>query len=176
MRINLIFEIFIGVKRFKTVAEQLNAEGHRTSNNSLFTGQSVSRILKDKTHLENSTVTQELWDHCQEILAAKKRSGSSKRRVAHLCSGLLNCSCGQTMYVPTNSKKYVCSKCRNKIAKDDLETIIVQNLKLVGSPEAQSAVEQWAVLSFEQRREIVEATIEQIIAEGKKMTVSLYSF
>lgn len=169
------FEYFIREGRYKTAAEHLNAEGHRTSNGAYLTGQAVSRILNDKKHLDDGTVSQELWDQCQEIIAANKRRGST-RRVAHLCSGLLKCGCGQTMYVPTNSKKYVCSKCRNKIAKDDLEVIVMENLKKSDIPDIDQGLSIWSSLSLAEKREIVESCVEQIIAEGKKVTVSLFAF
>lgn len=169
------FEYFIRERRYKTAAEHLNAEGHRTSNGAYFTGQAVSRVLSDKKHLDNGTVSQELWDQCLEIIAANKRRGST-RRVAHLCSGLLKCGCGQTMYVPTNSNKYVCSKCRNKIPKDDLETIVLENLKKSDIPDINQVLSIWSSLSLAEKREIVESCVEQIIAEGKMVTVSHFAF
>ena len=169
-------EHFSREHRFKTVAEILNAEGHRTGNGALFTGQSVSRILHDKSHVDEGRVSQELWDSCQEILAAKKRGGGSKRRVAHLCSGLLKCGCGQTMYVASNSKKYICSKCRNKIAKTDLEAIVLDKLKSVKSDNIQKAISIWQSLSLPEKREIIESTVKEIVAEDKKVSVSLFAF
>ncbi len=76
-----VFDQFLISRRFKTVAEHLNAEGHRTENDALFTGQSVSRILRDQTHLENEIISQELWGEVQTILSARSRSGGAKRRV-----------------------------------------------------------------------------------------------
>lgn len=172
----IAFEHFCREHRFKTVAEILNAEGHRTLNGNMFTGQSVARILRDKSYVIEGRVSKKLWDQCQEILAAKKRDGSARRRVAHLCSGLLKCSCGQTMYIPSNSKKYTCVKCRNKIAKTDLEAIVLDNLKTVKSDDIQQAISIWSSLSLPEKREIVESTVKEIIAEGKKVSVSLFAF
>ena len=169
-----IFEKYAKLKKFKTVAEQINADGHRTINGSLFTGQSIARILKDKTHLENGTVSQGLWDEVQTILKARKRGENAKRRVAHLCSGLLKCGCGNAMYVPTRSQKYVCNKCLNKIAKEDLEHIVLENLRVAGSEEVQALVQRWSTLTFEQRREVVESTVQYIIADTKKVSLSLF--
>lgn len=171
-----VFQSFQHLRKFKTVAEQINADGHRTENGAEFTGQSIARILHNKTHLENGTVTQELWDEVQTILAAKKRSGNAKRRVAHLCSGILRCGCGQPMYVPTNSKKYTCQKCRNKIAKDDLEAIVLANLKTSGNGKIVEMIHNWKNHSFEEKREIIESTVQEIIAEDKKVTLTLFAF
>ena len=169
-----IFQLFINLQRFKTVAEHLNAEGYSTSNDALFTGQTVSRILQDHQHLEDGAVSQELWDQVQEIVAANKRGGKT-RRVANLCAGLLKCGCRQSMYVPTNSKKYVCSKCRKKIVKDDLETIVVEKLKADGSAEIQDVIGLWKVLAFEQKRELFENAIEEIVFDGKRISISLFA-
>lgn len=173
--IEKVYGTFVKVRRLKTVAEHLNADGHRTPNGAYFTGQAVSRILNDKKYVDDGTISQILWDQCQEIIAANKRRGST-RRVAHLCSGLLKCGCGQTMYVLTNSKKYVCSNCRNKIAKDDLEAIVLENLKKSDIPDIDQGLSIWPSLSLAEKREIVESCVEQIIAEGKKVTVSLFAF
>ena len=170
-----IFRLFVINEKYKLVAEILNANGHRTANGSYHTGQSVSRFLQNETHLRDGTVSQEIWDQCQDIIASKKRSGST-RRVAHLCSGLLKCGCGQTMYVPTNSKKYVCSKCRNKIAKDDLELIILEKLKHSDIPDIDQGISIWSSLSLAEQRKLIESCVERIIAEDKKVTVSLYAF
>jgi len=173
--ISRVFRSFVREQRHKTVAEILNAEGYRTANGAMFTGQAISRILRNKQHLENRLVSRELWDQCREILAAKKRSGST-RRVAHLCSGLLKCGCGQTMYVPTNSKKYVCSKCRFKIAKDDIESILLEKLRHSDIPDIDKGISVWSSLSLAEQREIIESCVERIVAEDKKVTVSLFAF
>ena len=40
------------------------------------------------------------------------------------------------MYIPTKMTKYVCPKCRNKIAMGDLETVFQEQLKtIVMSPD-----------------------------------------
>ena len=174
--IQLTFTLFTQYRKFKTVALHLNADGYRTANDAEFTGQSVARILRDPSHLENGTVSQDLWDEVQTILSARERSGNAKRRVAHLCSGLLRCGCGQTMYVPTNSKKYTCASCRNKIAKDDLEAIVIEHLRDSQSSEIREIVGRWKSLSVEEKREILENTVQEIIAEDKKVSLTLFAF
>ncbi len=175
-QVEVTFQLFLKSQRFKTVAEHLNAEGYRSANGALFNGQSVARILGDKTYLENGIISQITWDQVQTILLAHERSGTAKRRVAHLCSGILRCGCGQAMYVPTNSKKYTCQKCRNKIAKDDLEVIVLENLKFSDSDRIKEMALNWKNLSFEEKRNIIESTVQEIIADDKKVTLTLFAF
>jgi hypothetical protein len=63
-------------------------------------------------------VTSEIWEQCNQIL---NQSSHSQRRPAkrpvHVFAGVAHCHCGEKMCVPSNSPKYVCRKCRNKIEK-----------------------------------------------------------
>ena len=172
-----MFKLFLEHQRFKTVAQELNADGHRTVNGAEFTGQAVARIIKDRKHLENGAVSEEHWEEARQILAAKDRSGGTKRRVAHLFSGLLTCGdCDGPMYPTSGSSKYVCQGCRNKVGKDDLEAIVLEKLKSDGAPEINAAVSKWSELSFSDRREIIELSIKEIRAEGKKVALNLLAF
>ena len=108
----LMFELFAEHQRKKTVADILYADGHRTRAGVLFTAQTITRLLTDKsvTGIEGEVeaiVPMGLWDRCNAILDAQRNAGGAKRTVAHLFSGLVHCSCGQKMYVPSNAQKYV---------------------------------------------------------------------
>jgi len=179
-----LFELFAEHGRKKTVAEIVNAEGHRTRAGAMFTSQTISRLLTDPRVLGvpgevEQLVPQELWDRCQAVLQSQQEKGSVTRRVAHLFSGVLFCSCGQKMYVPSSSPKYVCADCRNKIAPDDLEDIFHAQLQNYPLPEDlkscdQGLFEKWPSLPFEGKRAVVEAITQRIEVADKKVTCSLY--
>lgn len=75
-------------------------------------------------------VSEELWDKCNDILKERKRTGAKPaKRTKRLFSGILECHCGNRMYVRTKSKKYSCTKCLNKIPMSDIEGVFVEQLK-----------------------------------------------
>lgn len=85
-----------------------------------------------------AVVTEDQWNTCNMIL--KEQSAKHKKptkKVRHLFTGLVYCHCdNQKMYVPSNSPKYICPKCKNKIPTIDLEEIFQEQLKeFVVSPD-----------------------------------------
>ncbi|MGI8908360.1 MAG: recombinase family protein [Candidatus Sumerlaeaceae bacterium] len=153
----LIFELFVEHKRKSTVADLLNDAGHRTRAGKLFEHTGIDRLLRDTTpkglyRANYSTLTEgkkvikpesewiyskvepilseELWSRVQHILL--EQGGNKKvpaRRPVHLFAGVTVCTCGGKMYVPSNTPKYVCQVCRNKIPIIDLEGIFYEQLK-----------------------------------------------
>lgn len=156
----ILFELFLKHKRKGTVAKELNAKGFRTRNGSLFTDTTIGRLLHDpmakgirranytkslgegknwtiKPESEwimipcPAIVSEELWDECNKLLAQQERTNKKPaKKPVHLFTGIVYCDCGRKMYIPSESKKYCCSECKNnKIGKDDLEDIYYTNLK-----------------------------------------------
>jgi site-specific DNA recombinase len=156
----LIYELFIEHKRKGTVAQILNDKGFRTRNGSKFSDTTVGRLLTDpiakgvrranytkslgegkqwvykpqEEWVLNSCpaiVAEYVWNECNRILEeqSKSRKKPAKKPV-HLFTNILRCECGTKMYIPSNSKKYVCSNCRkNRIESNDLEEIYFEHLK-----------------------------------------------
>lgn len=182
-----MMELFLEHQRKKTVAEILNAEGHRTRNGSMFTGQTIGRLLADdivtgRNGEADVLVDRDVFERCQQIIETQKQDGGAKRKSRHLFAGLAYCSCGGKMYVPSGSHKYVCRDCKEKIYSADLEQIFVSQLRNNdGSVELPARFEQvlhqWPELPFESKRAIIEALTARITVHCSlnKVVLSLIS-
>ncbi len=159
------YDLFLEHRRIGTVARLLNEAGYRTRTGAVWSDMAVGRILvhpsakgtyffntikktgdwqsEEKPESEwcrlsvDSIVSEDVWNRANELIEARrKKSERPGKKPAHLFSGILVCACGTKMYVPSNSPKYICTKCRNKIPADDLEAIFYSELKAYfGAPE-----------------------------------------
>jgi len=152
------FEFFLEHRRKGVVAKLLNDAGHRTRSGARWSDIAMQRTLQDTSakgiYYLNRTkqtgswqweakpesewgvirvepiVSEELWTQCNQILEEQqKRSARPGRRSVQLFAGLALCKCGHKMYVRSNSPKYVCLKCKNKIPIVDLDGIFLDELK-----------------------------------------------
>ena len=111
------------------------SKGMRRANYTKSTGNKKHWTLKPEDQWVYSSIepiiSEELWEKCNAILTARRESGIKipRKPADHLFAGLTSCHCGGKMYVPSNSKKYTCIKCRNKILAEDLEAIYQEQLK-----------------------------------------------
>lgn len=155
---NLMYDLFLEHKRRKTVARLLNEKGYRTRNKSKFSDTTVLRLLEDpiakgirRTNYTSSTgdkkqwrlkskdewvfnevpamISEEKWDIVNSIITEQSKDRKQPlNKKTHLFTGFITCSCGEKMYLLSNSPKYTCQKCKNKINQDDLEDIFHQQL------------------------------------------------
>lgn len=112
------------------------AKGQRRANYTKSLGENKQWVYKPQEEWVimpcPAIISEDLWNECNRIIEAQAnpRKKPAKKPV-HLFTNLLYCSCGPTkMYIPSNSKKYVCTACRkSRIEEKDLEEIYFSNLK-----------------------------------------------
>lgn len=75
-------------------------------------------------------VPEALWSQVNQIIETQLKSWKRRGRLpVQVFGNLAHCSCGGKMYVRSNSPKYVCRKCQNKIPIADLEAIFQEEMK-----------------------------------------------
>lgn len=187
----LIYELFWEHKRLKTVARLLNEQGHRTRNGGKFSDTTVRRLIGDTTakgiRRANYTrvasnksvelkpedewvlvpveaiVSEDLWDKCNAYLTEQRKTRKPPaKKVTYLFSGITFCECGHKMYVPSNSPKYTCSKCRNKIPIEDLDGVFHEQLKNFHfSPDEVAGYLNQADSVIKEKEELLEVQLKE---------------
>ncbi|MFQ5479454.1 MAG: zinc ribbon domain-containing protein, partial [Candidatus Binatia bacterium] len=95
----------------------------------------------------------------------------------HLFTGFVICDCGQKMYVPSNSPKYICYSCRNKIGVEDLEAVFQEQLKsFLVSPEEVAAYVGQADEVLKAKEETLQSSVagEQRVRREMEKVLQLY--
>ena len=84
-------------------------------------------------HEVEAIVSQELYDECVGHLDSQRLKGKrTVRQSVNLFSGYAHCGCGTKMIVPSQSKKYVCRDCKNRIPMDTLEECFLSEITAAG--------------------------------------------
>ncbi len=203
----LMYDLFLEHRRKKVVARILNERGYRTRNGGLFSDTTIDRLLRDPTakgtrranytHTKNqkgawevkpenewvllpvdALVSEEVWNEVNAILDEKRAKGKRQTKpVVHLFAGVTFCGCSAKMYVPSNSPKYTCAKCRTKIPVADLEHIFKEELRafVFSSDEISSHVQAGneKVKSFDALLITLEAEQKKLTGEADKL-IELY--
>jgi site-specific DNA recombinase len=198
----LVFELFAEHKSRRGVAKMLNQRGYRTRKGSQFTDTTVWNFITDpiakgtrRTNYTSSPnrakrwdykpesewvlqdvdplIPLELWETCQRIIAEKRVKERPMRRTVHLFAGIALCACGTKMYVRSNSPKYVCDGCRNKIPIMDLEAVFREQLhSFLVSPDEISehaAAAQEAIRDKERLLEICESELRRLATDEDRL-------
>jgi len=194
------YELFLEQRRKGTVAKLLNAAGYRTREGVLWRDMQVARVLtdtsakgvyyfnryrkqgtwriKDKPESEWGQVTCEpivpesLWNQVNQIIEEQFKSWKKPGKLpVQVFGNLAHCACGHKMYVRSNSPKYVCRKCNNKIPIVDLEGIFHDELKaFFANPERIAHHLQEANQNLSEKQTLLTAHERQIQQIRDEMT------
>jgi site-specific DNA recombinase len=194
----LMHELFAEHGKLKRVARILNERGYRTRKGAPFSDTTIGRLLEDPTakglhrvnytrtdnrkgawthkpesewlyHPVEAIISEELWDRC----ASRQRTAAPGRGAVHLFAGFAHCVCGSKMYVWSNSPKYICAACRNKIPIDDLEEVFRAQLsQFLISPDEIAAHTEAASEAMRGKEVLItsaESELRKVQAESDKL-------
>lgn len=99
-------------------------------------------------------VPKELWERCNAILDARMVEGKRPAKKGKSpFTGFVRCHCGKAMYVPSDSAKWTCYACKNKIPASDLEGCFLDEIKtFMVSPDLVSAFRAEALSGTDAKR------------------------
>jgi site-specific DNA recombinase len=152
------YELFLSHRRKGTVAKLLNVKGYRTRDGVLWRDMQVTRVLTEtsakgiyyfnrtKKHGDwkqavkpesewgkvecDPIIPESLWNQVNQIIEEQLKSWKKPGRLpVQVFGNLAHCACGAKMYVRSNSPKYVCRACHNKIPIADMDAIFHEELK-----------------------------------------------
>ncbi len=118
-------------------------------------------------------VSEELWTECNEILDRQEREHRRpSKKAVYLFSGLIYCECGKKMYVPSNTDKYTCRACRNKIGLEDMEEVFQGQLRhFLFSPDEIGVYLSQADQIIKEKEEL----LQSLLAEEQKVKQEMES-
>ena len=76
-------------------------------------------------------VSLEIWNQCNALIdqSLQENARPITKKGVQPFAGLTFCHCGEKMYVKSNSPKYVCAACHNKIPIVDLEGVFCEEIE-----------------------------------------------
>jgi len=198
------YELFLQHRRKGTVAKLLTAAGYRTREGAVWADTQVGRMLIDtsakgiyyfnrmrrgsskcvkpesewgKVECE-PIISEALWHQVNQIMEEQAKGFKKLGRLpVQVFGNLAHCKCGGKMYVRSNSPKYVCRKCYNKITIDDLDAIVYEELKeFFAQPEKIAAHLNDAEKSLSEKQTLLAAHEKEIqkVREEMNRTHRLY--
>ena len=152
------YELFLQYRRKGRVAKLLNAAGYRTRDGVPWRDTQVARVLSETSAMGiyyfnrtkkngdwktvekpesewgkvacEAIVSENLWNQVNQLVEEQLKTWKRPGKLpTQIFGNLAHCHCGGKMYVRSNSPKYVCRKCQNKIPMVDLEAIFQNELK-----------------------------------------------
>ena len=194
------FELFLQHRRKGTVAKHLNAAGYRTRDGVPWRDMQVTRVLIDtsakgvyyfnrvkkggnwrvaaKPEDEWGRVDCEpivpprLWEQVNQIIEEQLKSWKRPGKLpTQVFGNLAHCHCGHKMYVRSDSPKYVCRHCQNKIPIVDLEGIFHDELEaFFATPERIVAHLQAANQNLAEKEALLATHLREVQKVRDEMT------
>lgn len=200
------YELFLELRRKGAVARMLNGAGYRTRDGKPWRDMQVTRVLVDSSakgiYLFNRgskhgdwkskpkpesewgraecepIVPETLWNQVNQIIEEQLKSWKKPGKLpTQVFGNLARCHCGAKMYVRSNSPKYVCRACHNKVSITDLDAVIHEQLQdFFAQPERIAGHLQQANQNLAEKERLLTAHVQRIqkIQEDMTRTHRLY--